>query len=172
MCVTRLSLYRERNVLHAMEQEHERMERELELKDEEEAELRGFVAFLTQKVSQLEQHVFLREEVFSAVVGSVFGSSLKFLEVFSFKYCINYSVCFAVLLLWLSTIGKKVLQNANEVYCCTSTLQQMACVVILFSSPVLDERIRGYVTMLLTSQGVFCFRVNVDVYTRRDLRVT
>ena len=43
--MTRLSLYRERNVLHAMEQEHERMGRELELKDEEEAELRGFVAF-------------------------------------------------------------------------------------------------------------------------------
>ena len=44
----------------------------------------------------------------------------------------NYSVCFAVLLLYLSTIGEKVLQNANEVYCCTSTLQQMVCVVILF----------------------------------------
>ena len=57
VCVTRLSLYRERNVLHAMEQEYERMGRELELKDEEEAELRGFVAFLTQKVSHLEQQV-------------------------------------------------------------------------------------------------------------------
>ena len=54
---TKLSLYREKNALHAMEQDHERIGRELELKDEEEAELRSFVAFLTQKVSQLEQQV-------------------------------------------------------------------------------------------------------------------